>query len=57
MAFMVRITVLILLVAFSLTIFACGKKGPPTLKDYRVGLNFPQKGAILDERINSEGGS
>ena len=44
---MVRIAGLTLLVAFSLIIFACGKKGPPTLKDYQVGLNFAQMRVLL----------
>ncbi len=44
---MLKIAGMFLLVAFSLTIFACGKKGPPTLKDYRVGLNFSQMRVFL----------
>ncbi len=36
MGFVVRIAGLILLVAFSLIVPACGKKGPPTLKDYQL---------------------
>ena len=41
MGFMVRIAGLSLLVAFSLIIFACGKKGPPTLNDYRPETKLP----------------
>jgi len=31
----------ILLAGLSLIIFACGKKGPPVLKDYQSGVNLP----------------
>ena len=41
MGHMARIAVVSLLVAFTLLILACGKKGPPTLNDYRPKTKFP----------------
>jgi predicted small lipoprotein YifL len=41
MEFILRIAGLALLVVFSLIIFACGKKGPPTLNDYQPKTKLP----------------